>query len=197
MTKRLLLSLTVITMALAAVAGATAAYFTDGVVLGSAETPNVFATGSVDIDRFNVTNLQVTGLAPGVPVKISNIGVKYIGNISADLYVGAGGESGPGDDAFIAPYTKLVIYKAGTSDKVFNGLVSDLSTKWQPLVKDATYGWYYYDLEFTLDENTGNDKQDVTNTDTVIMVYAVQSGGATLGTPYEIDVNAVPDWFDL
>lgn len=185
MTKRLLLSLTVITMALAAVAGATAAYFTDGVVLGSAETPNVFATGTVKIgDSINFP-IVLENLTPGKEVSVNNLGVKYEGSIRADLYIGARGTSEQEDPQFLADKLYIWIYKNDTTEVVWQGYVSGLSEQWRKIATDIGKSSQIYDLKFRLDASTGNDKQDQINNDTQILIYAVQTGGSKPTTiPY-------------
>ncbi len=181
MIKRILLSVLMISLAFSAAAVATTAYFSNGQVLGS----NTFATGTVTIGGFNTQGLSVTGLTPGVPVWVHNVGVNYTGSINADLYVGAGGISAPGEQAYIADITYLRIYKAGTNTEVWEGYVNTLSTNWISLASNISAGWQAYDLQFTLNSNVGNDKQNVNNTDTKILIYAVQHGGPVPGTvPY-------------
>jgi hypothetical protein len=195
MTKRLFLSLAVITLALAGVAGATAAVFSSGAVLGDSANKNIFQTGSVQLGGFNVTNLNVTGLAPGVDVVVTNVGVNYIGDLNADIYIGATGTSSPGDAKYIADHCNLVIYNQGTSVVVWFGKVSDLSTVWTKIANNTTAGWKAYDLKFTLDTDTPNFHQGVTNSDTQILFYAVQTGGAhPSGFPYTMTGT---NWFDL
>lgn len=173
MTKRLILSLVMITLALVGVTGATYAYFSSGKVLGS----NTFATGTVKIGGFNTQGVSVTGLTPGVPVWATNIGVNYTGSVNADLYIGAGGTSGPENIAYIADVTYLRIYIHGMGTIVWEGYVNALSTHWASLASNIGAGWQAYDLQFTLNSDVGNDKQGVNNVDTQILVYAVQTGG--------------------
>ena len=179
MIKRILLSVLMITIAVTAVVTATSAYFSAGKVLGS----NTFATGTVTLGGFNVTSLNVTGLTPGVPVWATNVGVNYTGNINADLYVGAGGTSAPGSPTYLADKLYLRIYKQGTNTEVWEGYVNALSTNWVGLASNIGAGWQAYDLQFTLDPSF--EGQGVTNTDTTILMYAVQHGGPVPGTmPY-------------
>ena len=191
MTRRLFLSFALITLALAGVAGATLAYFTDGKVLSD----NTFQTGNVKLGNFNVSNLNVTGLAPGKTVKVSNVGINYIGNLNADLYMGARGTSKPGDDTYLADKTYLVVKKAGTDEIVWQGYVNALSTAWKKVATDTPAGWQAYDLEFTMDANTPNSYQDRTNIDTEILIYSVQTGGSVPSTvPY---LTTGTGWFNL
>jgi predicted ribosomally synthesized peptide with SipW-like signal peptide len=181
MIKRIILSVIMITVAVSAVAAATSAYFSDGKVLSA----NTFATGTVKIGELNVTSLNVTGLTPGVPVLVPNIGVNYTGTINADLFVGARGTSQPQDSTFLANILYLRIFQQGTQNVVWEGLVSDLSTGWRALANNISAGWQAYDLQFTLDQNVGNSKQNITNIDTEILIYAVQHGGTVPSTvPY-------------
>jgi len=190
MTRRLFLSFALISLALAGVAGATLAYFTDGKVLSG----NTFQTGNVKLGDFNVTNLNVTGLAPGKTVTVPNVGINYIGNLNADLYMGARGTVGTGDPTYLADKTYLVVKKAGTSEIVWQGYVNALSTAWKKVATDTPAGWQAFDLEFTMDSNTGNSYQDRTNTDTQILIYSVQTGGSVPGVmPY----LTTDGWFNL
>jgi predicted ribosomally synthesized peptide with SipW-like signal peptide len=188
--KRIMISVAMIGITVASVATATYAYFSDGQVLGN----NTFATGNVHLGGFNVQSLTVTGLAPGIPVVVPNIGINYIGDLNADLYVGARGTSAPGSHTYLADKLYLRIYPQGsTSTVVWEGYVNALSTDWRSLATNITAGWQAFDLQFTLDPLTGNDKQGISNTDTEILVYAVQHGGALPAqVPY---LSAGSSWF--
>lgn len=189
MTKQLFLSLAVITLTLAGVAGATVAYFSSGTVLSG----NTFKTGNVGLGEFNYSKLDVVGLIPGTPVVIPNFAVNYIGDIKADLYAGARGTSKPGDAAYIADHLYLRIYYQGTSAVVWEGVVSELSTAWQKIATNTSAGWQAYDLQFTLDSDTPNEHQGITNSDTEILIYAVQTGGSVPSTaPYQ--TTGTPPW---
>jgi hypothetical protein len=181
-----------ITVTIGAVAAATYAYFSAGKVLGT----NTFATGNVNLGDFNVANLTVTGLAPGIPVTLTNVAINYIGNLNADLYLGARGTSAPGDSTYLADKLYLKIFFQGTSAVAWEGYVQALSTGWQKIADNVTAGWQAYDLQFTLDPDTGNTKQGVSNVDTEIMIYAVQHGGSVPTTvPYM--TSGTTGWFDL
>jgi predicted ribosomally synthesized peptide with SipW-like signal peptide len=181
MTKRLLLSLSLVVLTIAGVASATYAYFSNGMVLGS----NTFQTGKVEIGGLNVSSLNVTGLAPGKTVTLTNIGVNYTGNINADLFIGARGTIGPGNPGYLADKLYLVMKKTGTSDVVWAGWLNYISTNWLKIASDTSAGWNAYDLEFTLDNSANNDYMNKTNTDTEILFYAVQTGGPVPTTvPY-------------
>ena len=183
MTKRLILSFAMIALTIAGVTSATLAYFSAGKVLGSNTTPNTFATGSVLLGGFNIASLSVTGLAPGTPIVIPNVGINYIGDLNADLYIGARGMLGPLNDNYFADKLYLRIFYQGTSSVAWEGKVNALSTDWRKIADNTTAGWKAYDLQFTLDSDTGNNKQGRTNTDTQILVYAVEHGGAVPVTP--------------
>lgn len=190
--KRIYVSFAMIAITIAAVATATFAYFSSGKVLGN----NTFATGNVHLGDFNVSSLNVTGLTPGVPVTVANVGVNYIGDINADLYIGARGKLAPTDPAYLANKLYLKIFYVGTSGVAWEGYVENLSTGWRLIANNITAGWQAYDLQFTLDANTGNDKQGVSNTDTEILIYAVQHGGSVPATvPYL--TTGYDTWFNL
>jgi hypothetical protein len=188
MFKRIILSVVMITIAVSAVAAATSAYFSNGQVLGN----NTFATGNINLGGFNVANLSVTGLTPGVPVVVPNVGINYTGDINADLYVGARGTTAPGDPKYLADKTYLRIYYQGTSSIVWEGWVKDLSTGWREIADNTSAGWKAYDLQFTLDVSIDNTHQGVSNTDTEILIYAVQHGGPVPSTVPYLTINADP-----
>lgn len=200
MTKRLLLSLTVITMALAAVAGATAAYFTDGVVLGSAETPNVFATGTVKIGEYKGFPLKLENLKPGETRTIEDVEINYSGTLAADIYMGVGGIADPNiPHDRLADFLYLKIYNA-EDILVWKGYADELSKGWARLAKNvAENSSLTFDLKFTLDSNLGNEYQKLLNENTIIMIYAVQSGGPVPGPaePWELILSNPGDWFEL
>jgi hypothetical protein len=182
MTKRLMLSLAMVGVILAGVAGATYAFFSNGIVLGS----NTFQTGNVKIGGLNISSLNVTGLAPGKTVILQNIGVNYTGNINADLWIGARGTLHPGDSGYLADKLWLVMKQAGTQTIVWQGWLNYISTNWLKIASNTGPGWNAYDLEFTLDSSANNSYMDKTNTDTEVLIYAVQTGGPTPSTlPYQ------------
>lgn len=170
-----------ITVAISAVAAATYANFSDGKVL----TSNTFATGNVYLGAFNVTNLNVTGLNPGTTVTIPNVAINYVGSINADLYIGARGTTAKGAHGYLADKLWLEIDYQGTSSVAWAGWVEDLSSNWKQIANNTSAGWQAYDLKFTLDPSAGNSYEGVTNTDTQILIYAVQHGGSVPSTvPY-------------
>jgi hypothetical protein len=188
--KKITASLVMIVVTMMAATTATYAYFSAGKVLGTSDSVNTFATGSVSIGGFNIANLNVSGLVPGVPKMVSNVGINYTGNINADLFIGAGGTSSPGDPTYLANKVYLRIYKQGTTDIVWEGLVQALSTNWTKVANNVGAGWQAYDLQFTLDSSASNSMQGVTNTDTKILVYAVQTGySAPTTVPYLVDTS--------
>jgi predicted ribosomally synthesized peptide with SipW-like signal peptide len=181
MTKRLILSLAMVAVTLSGVTAATFAYFSSGQVLGN----NTFQTGNVNLGGFNYTSLSLTNLTPGVPVVVPNFAVNYLGSINADIYVGARGTSHPGDAAYLADKLYLRVYYQGTSAVAWEGWVNQLSTSWKEIAANTPGGWKAYDLQFTLDGSTDNTHQGVTNSDTEILIYAVQTGSPAPTTlPY-------------
>ncbi len=181
--KKIILSLAIISLTVAGAVGATYAYFSQGKVLGATDS-NTFSTGTVTLGDFNVTKLTVTGLVPGkwAPT-ISNIAVNYTGDVAADLYLGAGGTSAPGDLAYFADKLYVKVLATGTDTVLWEGWVKDLSTDWKKLKSNMSAGWQAFDLQFYLDPSM--DKQGVVNTDTKILMYAVQADGPVPATvPY-------------
>lgn len=181
--KRILLSLMVVTALGASTIAATRAYFSNSQVLGN----NTFATGTVKLDQTAMWGLplNITNLAPNQE-KITDVALQYKGTIPAKLYLGAGGTSGPGQKEFLAPYMHLRIDDLDKSTTPFNGLVSELSTAWQHIANNLTTDEIrHYRLTFKLDPTVGNFYQGATNTDTQLMLYAVQQDGdAPTGEPY-------------
>jgi predicted ribosomally synthesized peptide with SipW-like signal peptide len=191
MTKRLILSLAMVAVTLSGVTAATFAYFSSGQVLGS----NTFQTGNVNLGGFNYANLQVTGLAPGVPVIVPDVAINYTGTLNADLYMGA---RGTGATAYLADKLYLRVYIHNTNTVAWEGHVNALSSGWGNIALNTSAGWKEYDLQFTLDNDAGNDKQGQTNTDTQIMVFAVQAGkGVPALTPQQTWNNVGGTWTDV
>lgn len=191
MTKRLILSLVMIALTLAGVTSATLAYFSDGKVLGS----NTFTTGTVKLGDFN-KNLNVTGLIPGGWVNVDDVEINYTGNIPADLYVGA---RGTGETPYLADKLWIKIFPHGnTTTPTWQGWVKDLSSGWRPLGTNVTAGLQAYDLWFYLDPTEDNAHQGVTNTDTQVVIYAVQTGQGVPGTmPQNTWTNSGSGWTDV
>ena len=187
---RILISVFTIIMVVSVVSAATYAYFSDGEVLGN----NTFSTGNVYLGNFN-KNIVVTGLTPGVPVMFSDIAIEYTGNLNADLYVGARGNTNTPAD-YLADKLYLRIYPDGSGTAVWEGWVQDLSTGWRIIGTNVTAGWQTYDLEFTLDPNAGNDYQGKTNTNTEILIYSVQTGGS-VPTTQPSSTTGTTGWFNL
>jgi predicted ribosomally synthesized peptide with SipW-like signal peptide len=192
MTKRLLLSLAVISVALAGVAGATVAYFSSGKVLAG----NTFATGNVRINEMAVIGAPIIldNLGPGIGVT-KHIYFQYKGTLNTDIYLGAGGEIPTTDPKYFADHLNVYVADHNTFAGVWSGKASDLSTTWIGLAGNvAPDQWLDYDVTFTLASDTGNEHQAVTNTDTRLMLYSVQNGApAPLSTPY-LDLMATPVW---
>lgn len=187
MNKRLLLSLTTIILTVAGLTGATLAFFSQGKVLAG----NTFSVGSVSLGSFNYTSLNLTNLLPGVEVTVPNFAVEYTGTTNGDLYMGArGNTSTPAD--YLADKLYLKIYKQGTSTLVWQGYTNALSTAWQKIADNTAPGWQAYDLKFTLDNNVDNTYQGKMNTNTEILIYAVQTGSPAPTTePY---LTTGTDW---
>jgi predicted ribosomally synthesized peptide with SipW-like signal peptide len=178
-----------IALTLAGATSATIAYFSDGKVLGA----NTFTTGTVKLGNFNVASLNVTGLAPGKTITIPNFAIHYDGDVLADIFAGARGTLGPGDTGYLADKLYMRVYEVGTSNIIWEGLASALSTEWKKLATNVGAGWLAYDLTFTLDSSAGNSYQNVNNTDTEILIYAVQNGGPVPSTvPY---LSTGSSWF--
>jgi hypothetical protein len=81
-----------------------------------------------------------------------------MGSLNADLWVGVGGTSEPGQPQYIADFITLTIIDAGTVEQLFNGLASELSTVWYK--NCYRYIPYYtlktYNLTFEMSNDIGN-----------------------------------------
>lgn len=165
---------------LAAVTTATVAYFSNTQSING----NTFATGTVLLDKTLISGLPInmTNMAPGITQTIP-VGFQYKGSLNADIYIGVTGYAhDPSDGNYFGSVTKLVI-NDGTTD-IYDNYVSGLSTAWLKIANNVTPDqWKYYTLAFTMDSATGNEKMGQTNTDTVIKLYAVQTGGGAPATP--------------
>jgi hypothetical protein len=179
---RILLSFAMIAITLLAVTSATIAYFSNGQVLAG----NTFATGTVTLDPAHMAGfpLTFTNLGPGIQ-QSAPVQIRYRGTLPADIYVGARGTSAPGDPQYLADKLNILIRQNGVGDW-YSGLVSGISTGWVKIASNVSQDQLLdYTLYLTLDPATGNDKQGQTNTDTQVLLYAVQTGGTVPTTvPY-------------
>jgi predicted ribosomally synthesized peptide with SipW-like signal peptide len=181
--KRIIASLAMIVLVGFTTVSATRAYFTDTVQV----TGNTFATGTVDLNRDYMWGLPltVTGLGPGLS-QSKNVDIQYLGSLPADLYVGVGGTSAPGQAAYIADHVVLGIFDRVVLGYWFNDKTNLLSTNWIKIATNVNQNEIkYYRLDFTMDTDTPDFHQGISNTDTKFIFYAVQAGtpGPT-GLPY-------------
>lgn len=175
-----------ITVVAAVGIGATRAYF----FASKPISENTFATGTVTLGDSVGLPISVTNLAPGVTTGVYGIGIPYTGTLQADLYIGVGGTSTPGQAAYIADHLVAKIVDQD-SNIVFWDYVSNLSTNWRKIATNIGNGTRYYYITFKMDINTPNEHQGVSNTDTIIKLYAVQTGQpAPSEMPYLYNVTA-------
>jgi predicted ribosomally synthesized peptide with SipW-like signal peptide len=180
--KNILISFALVLGVVAVVAGATRAYFTDtGVVEG-----NTFSTGTVKLGDFGTQAITVTNLAPGKWSDWKTLQVPYIGSLNADLYAGVGGCLGTDDDDYIADVLQMQLRRYPSEEWVWGGYTEYLSTNWLKVATNITYGNHWYMMRFMLDADVGNEYQEVSNTDTRIIIHAVQAG--------EVDFPYVEPW---
>ena len=179
MTKRIIVSLAMIAFVIAGVTSATVAYFSHSVNVAG----NTFATGTVTIGPSEGLPLSVTNIGPGLS-QTKDVNLQYIGSLNADIYVGVGGASIPGQAAYIADHLWLNIYDKTTGQTWLNNWTSYASTNWVKIAENVNQNdWKSYRLTFTMDSSVGNDHMGVSNTDTVLKLYAVQTGGPVPPTP--------------
>jgi len=176
--KKIAMSLSMIAFVSMLAVGATGAYFSDT----KAVQGNTFATGTVKIGDVSNMPVNVTNLIPGVP-QTTMVGFKYTGSTNADVYVGNTGN--PSTPAFyLADVLKVKIMNHSDNSIVYyNGLANGLVSNWKAIASDIGAGWQYYDVTFTLNSSVGNEYQEKTNTNTVFLFHAVQTGGGAPATP--------------
>jgi predicted ribosomally synthesized peptide with SipW-like signal peptide len=174
--KKIIISLLVIIVVGSSAIAATRAYFSDSQVLGS----NTFATGTVKIGGTVGLPLNVTGLGPGIEVR-KDIQIGYQGTLNADLWLGV---SGTGATPYLADFVKVKIYDPAVG-WIFDDYVNKLSGDWLKIATNVANGnvesyqaYFYIDSSFS-----DNTKQGLTNTDTVLKLYAVQTGGSKPANP--------------
>lgn len=176
--KRILISLALIAIVGTGAIGATRAYFSDHATVSG----NTFATGTVKLG--SITNLPITwtNMRPGDFISRS-VTLNYDGTLAADIYLGVTGTSDPDEAQYFANHLNVVI-KDGVNE-LYNGPASGLSTTWLKIGTNVSNGPKTLDLTMTLDINTDNTHQNVSNTDTTFLFYAIQTGGPGLTTaPY-------------
>jgi predicted ribosomally synthesized peptide with SipW-like signal peptide len=179
--RKILLSLVIIVGVSAFAIGATKAYFTD-VKKGD---QNEFATGTVKIGQPNNLPIILTNMSPGKSYN-RYVELNYIGSLNADMWVGVGGITAPGDKKYLADHLLLTV-KDGSNNLIWEGWTKDLSSSWLQIASDISAGYRGYNLTFKLDANTPNEHQGADNTDTVFYFYAVETGGLnpnSISMPY-------------
>jgi hypothetical protein len=174
--KKIIISLIMITIIGTTTVVATRAYFSDSQVLGS----NTFATGTVTLGGNVGLPLNITGLGPGIEVP-TDIQIGYSGSLNADLWLGV---SGTGASPYIADILKVKIYNP-TLGWIFDDYVNKLSGDWLKIATNVANGNIEnYHAVFYMDSSVSdNSKQGLTNTDTVLKLYAVQTGGSKPANP--------------
>jgi len=188
MTKRLILSIAMILTAVAAVAGGAVAYFSDIKIVEG----NTFATGTVVLGDTTGIPITATGLAPG-DSQIFSASFTYDGSVNADVYLGV---SGDGSTDYLGDVLNILIQNPSGTTTYYDGLASGLSDAWIRIAENISEGTTRnYKVTIILDSSVGNEYQGKTNTDTVIMLYAVQTGGPTPTQPpfpYYPSITLIP-----
>jgi predicted ribosomally synthesized peptide with SipW-like signal peptide len=90
MTKKIILSLAMISLAIAGVTSATIAYFSDTARVSN----NVFAMGTVTLGGTQNMPFELSNLAPGEISVTDVMRIQYTGSLPADLYFGLKHQSG-------------------------------------------------------------------------------------------------------
>jgi predicted ribosomally synthesized peptide with SipW-like signal peptide len=182
--KRIALSLAAIGMVVAMSAAATGAYFSSSAYVAG----NTFTTGTVTMGSVSGDSLNVTNLIPGNWTGNYFFTIPYTGSINADIYAGVTGSSLPGSNNYIADHLLVSIDIWGTTTNVFYGYANTLSTSWHEVASNVAPNTNEnYAISFYLDP--GFAKQGVDNTDTVFLLYAVQTGGPAPVTPPYQETN--------
>lgn len=179
--KKIALSLMTIAVVVTFAVGATSAYYTDNEVISG----NTFSTGTVDIGSLANTHIVVTNLAPGA-WRSYDVNVPYVGSLNADLYAGARGCSYPNDSTYLANSVNMEVYDKASGVRLFKGTAQQFSTEWVGIGTNIPqWTTMQYTMWFQLDPSF--TRQGVTNTDTEIIVHAVQTGQTEFpaNMPYE------------
>lgn len=172
---RLLSSVLMIGIVVAAVSTATAAYFTSTITASN----NTFATGTVTLNNAWTTNLplNMTNLTPGSETVSGVVGAGYGGSINADLYVGMKAISGDNLRPVLDYYIEEVT-SAGDHLSNVTGWASidNIFGTWNKVADDVSNGgWHYYKVHVRMHSDAGNTYQNNTTT-TDLFIHAVQHG---------------------
>ena len=176
MTKRIILSLAMISLVIAGVTSATVAYFSDTAV-GSG---NTFTMGTVDLDTTWTSGFPFSfvNLTPGEESVSGVLGVGYGGSILADLYFGMrdDGTSGAYDLTPVLDYYIEKVLADGTHvENVFDWRsATDAFANWNKIADSVANGnWNYYRVHIRVHSDADNLYQGQFAGNDVI-IYAVQ-----------------------
>jgi len=176
MTKKIILSLVMISLAIAGVTSATIAYFSDTAV----SSGNTFTMGTVDLDTAWTSDFPFAfvNLTPGEESVSGILGVGYGGSIPADLYFGMrdDGTSGAFDLTPILDYYIEEVEAGGAHIRNVFGWrpAIDAFENWNKVADSVNEGdWKYYKLHIKVSENATNQYQGQFAGNDVIL-YAVQ-----------------------
>jgi predicted ribosomally synthesized peptide with SipW-like signal peptide len=176
--KKILLSLLTIALVSVVAVGATRAYFADDEIVPG----NTFSTGTVRIGETWQMPLTFSGLYPAAEQTSPIFAVKYIGSVKGDLYYGL--KFTPNhDDLSGVLYIQIErVTSAGDHiDWIYGGWTSVTQpfNNWTKVASGLNQNeWAYYKLSVRMDQNAGNEYQDKTAVNDVVL-YAVQQGGPT------------------
>jgi|GEM_PF-2574864 hypothetical protein len=179
--KKIALSLATIAAAVTLAASATGAYFSSSWVSAG----NQFTTGSLTLDSSYGLPIIVTNLMPGVPQTV-NVGIHYTGGSNADIWLGSLDTAGYSGSTYIGNELNVQVVGADSYNNgvtYYSGTLNNLQNNWNWIASNVGNGWYEYNVTFTLADSATN--QNVNNTTTDFLFYAVQTGaGAPTTAPY-------------
>jgi hypothetical protein len=182
MSKRIILSVFLITMTVTAVATATYAYFFDDEIV----TGNTFSTGTVTIGDTWQLPLTFTGLYPGAEQESSIFAVRYTGSINGDLYYGL--RFTPGFDNLEDVLSIQIARVTSTGDHItwIYGDWTPVTWPFQNWTKVADglnqNEWAYYKLYVRMSDSANNTFQNKTAKNDIVL-YAIQEGETPDGIP--------------
>jgi hypothetical protein len=189
-------------LAVMVIAGATIAYFSDGIVIRD----NVFATGTVDLRNENTAGFPLifNNLTPG-KWQHTYVKYRYMGTINADIYMGNTGSDGGFSDeqVYLATTLKIKVTEVDPNnyDTVygvkFNGYAVEFVQAWKKIATNvAPNELKAYKVEVRLDEDVNNTLQGKTNDHTVVLLLAIQNGApAPTGMPLYADLDDPYAWY--
>lgn len=180
--RKILMSLVMIILVATVATGATQAYFTDDEIVSG----NTFSTGTVSIGETWHMPLTFSGLYPAAEQTSPIFAVKYTGSVKGDLYYGL--KFTPGhDDLSDVLYIQIErVTSAGDHIAWIYGGWTSVTQPFQNWTKVASglnqNEWAYYKLSVRMGQDAGDEYQNKTAVNDVVL-YAVQQGGSGPSVP--------------